>query len=664
MSGSLESGKPVSLRLLGSVDLQSSDGRAVTELLARPKLIGILAYLALDADQRFIRRDKLLALFWPDDDEEHARASLRTALHRIRSALPFDVIRSRGSDEVGVDPALFVCDANRFRACAESGDCRKALDIYAGELLDAFHIDASAEFCAWLEDQRNGLRMLAADCARNLAAQCRASDNPKEALYWSRRLLAISPNDESALRILLTALFQVGETAEAIAMYESFARRYRDEFDLDLSPETNAIIEGIRSGRVEAGQVAAKVNLTAPGTPARPAMRGAGAEASRFRWRPVIAAAGLFFLTALVLWGIRDGSSTHGRSPEWIRAEIPGGPLPRSHHTLVFDPETRQVILFGGASNDAILDDVWRLSLNSDGSARKWQRVRTVAPGPVRRWIHFAAYDSGDDTMIIVAGAVGHTSPCVADVWVLDNAMLGTPPLTWRKIEVTGPAPAPRAEFGAFYDPGNNRLVIHGGHDCIAPVFPDIWMLNLAKSNPAQWVELKPLAPHGAPPPLRSQVMAYDAESNRAIVFGGMDGRSPYGAVALSDLWILTNANGLGGRPEWVRPAFRGQWIPPTSKGMGAYDASTNRLIVFGGYHGRGASSEPTSDIWVLEGANGRAPHANWRKITPRGNTPGPRVSGAVVFDPDTERLIMFGGYSKGKPMGDVWFLTSATGSH
>lgn len=669
MDDSLAPGKRISLRLLGSVDLVDAHGVPLSELLARPKLIGILAYLSMVAARGFVRRDKLVALFWPDDDEEHARASLRTALHRIRSTVSDTVIRTRGAEEVGIDPEILWCDASAFNAASDAGDCRDALVLYAGDFLDAFHIDAATEFQTWVDDQRRRLRGIAAQCAGSLSARAIAAGDTRDLLRWSRRELEINSNDEKALRNLLSALALSGEPAEAIETFETFSERYHEDLGLDVSPETRVLADRIRQGNLrppatpdssplfQGGQIPTDSSVLLPRQePVAPVKRS-----SRIYVIAGVAMLGL----VLVGWWLNPGrTSGSGRISVWTRAQLSETPLPRSHHTLVYDAQTRQVLLFGGASEDAILSDVWRLSLATDGSAKRWQRIRTEADGPVRRWLHFAAYDPGDDTMIVLAGSAGHTTPCLADVWVLDNAMRGTPPLKWRKIAVTGPRPAPRAEFGAFYDVKNNRLVLHGGHDCIAPVFPDLWVLSLAKSLPAQWTELKPSAPQGAPPPLRSQLMAYDPENNRAIIFGGMDGRYPRGAVASGDVWILTNANGLNGNPEWVRPAFRGPPIPPTSKPMGAYDPATNRLIVFGGYHNSGASSEPTADVWVLEGANGLAPHANWRKITPGGNSPGPRVAGAVVFDPNTERLILFGGHSKGKSMGDVWSLTAATGDH
>ena len=92
----------IQLRTLGAVDLRTSQGGEADAVLRQPKRLAILAYLAADTPRRFHRRDSLLALFWPDLDEEHARAALRRSLHFLRQGLGPEVLESRGDEEVAV----------------------------------------------------------------------------------------------------------------------------------------------------------------------------------------------------------------------------------------------------------------------------------------------------------------------------------------------------------------------------------------------------------------------------------------------------------------------------------------------------------------------------------------------------------------------------------
>jgi hypothetical protein len=552
-----------------------------------------------------------------------------------------------------------------FDELAASGRWSEICGLYHGEFLDAFHLDASPEFETWLERTRATIRERAAAGSRTLASEALASGDYRTALKWSRRELEIAPADESALANLLMALASTGESAAAIHAYEEFAQRYRDDLGLALAPSTQALGDRIR--RAEFADASPPHGVARAGV-APEAHKEAEPQltAAHFpqTFRLGIAVPIAIVLFAAGLFGIERGRPEDGRPIVWRSISTAEEPLPRAASSFVYDPQSRQGLLFGGRTDEAVVSDVWRLKIAEDERTGEWTRIPTESSSPVGRWLHFGAYDPQDDRLIIVAGSAGFTTPCLSDVWVLDHAMRGVPPLQWRKIRVNGESPAARAEFGGAYDPKTRRVVVQGGHDCIAPVYDDIWVLSgLDDPEGAKWTALHPRRPNGGPPPLRSQVMAFDPDHNRAIVFGGMDGRFPYGAVATNELWILKNANGLGGEPEWTRLLFQGKLPPRMSRATGIFDPATNRLIVFGGYFGSGGEARMTSDVWVLEGANGLGQHAQWSHITPSGGDPVPRVGAGTAFDPNTERLIVVGGQAEGKNLGDVWVLTHATGS-
>jgi DNA-binding SARP family transcriptional activator len=69
--------------------------------MAQPKRLALLAYLAAASPYGFHRRDTLLALFWPETDQGHARTALRKALHFFRHELAPAAILSRGDEEIG-----------------------------------------------------------------------------------------------------------------------------------------------------------------------------------------------------------------------------------------------------------------------------------------------------------------------------------------------------------------------------------------------------------------------------------------------------------------------------------------------------------------------------------------------------------------------------------
>src|SRR6058998_4366724 len=110
----------VEFRLLGTLSLTTADGREVGSLLSQPRRLALLAYLAAATPRGLHRRDTLLALFWPELDQEHARAALRQALHVLRTALGADVVVTRGDDDIGLDSGLLWTDVAAFdRAVAQ-----------------------------------------------------------------------------------------------------------------------------------------------------------------------------------------------------------------------------------------------------------------------------------------------------------------------------------------------------------------------------------------------------------------------------------------------------------------------------------------------------------------------------------------------------------------
>src|SRR6266481_6365807 len=130
----------IEFRMLGTLHLTDAAGHEVKGLLTRSHRLALLAYLAASTPRRFHRRDSLLALFWPELDQEHARAALRQALHVVRDALGADAVASRGDEEIGLDCDQVSCDVVAFERAVDREQFREALDLYRGDLLEGFFI--------------------------------------------------------------------------------------------------------------------------------------------------------------------------------------------------------------------------------------------------------------------------------------------------------------------------------------------------------------------------------------------------------------------------------------------------------------------------------------------------------------------------------------------
>ncbi|HEY9479048.1 MAG TPA: BTAD domain-containing putative transcriptional regulator [Gemmatimonadaceae bacterium] len=224
-----------------------SDGTEVRAVLTQPKRLALLAYLAVASPGGFHRRDALLALFWPDFTERQARLSLRQALHHLRHALGTSVIANRGGCELGLAPGVLWCDAVAFRRSLCGGELTAALELYRGDLLEAFSMHGiSIELERWLEEERLAIRALAFRAASSLAERSASDGELALGIQWARRALALSAGDEPALRRLVVMLDRYGDRAGALRTAELFARRLREELDAEPSPETAALLTDIR----------------------------------------------------------------------------------------------------------------------------------------------------------------------------------------------------------------------------------------------------------------------------------------------------------------------------------------------------------------------------------------------------------------------------------
>src|SRR6267143_2194741 len=158
----------IELRTLGELGLQGSDRRELCGILAQPKRLALLIYLAVSTHWQ--RRDSVVALFWPDLDTDHARGALRQALRFIRRELGDGVLNGRTEEELGCLEGTLWCDAAAFERACELGRLAEALLLYRGDFLDGCFVSgASPEFDYWVEAKRARLKNLAVEAARTFA---------------------------------------------------------------------------------------------------------------------------------------------------------------------------------------------------------------------------------------------------------------------------------------------------------------------------------------------------------------------------------------------------------------------------------------------------------------------------------------------------------------
>ena len=236
------------LCVLGHTEVEGPPETA--KLHAQPKLLLLLAYVALAPTRAFLSRDQLVGAFWPDQDEERARSSLRTALYSLRSILGANVLLTRG-DDVGVDTALLTCDALDFSAALKSDALARALELYRGPLLEGV-LPHTVELQHWLDEERERYRGGAADAAWKLAERYESSASDlTSAARWARRAAKLAGTDERRIRRVMQLLERAGDTAGAVGVYEEFVRFLERELAMDASRETVELARAMRARRAQ-----------------------------------------------------------------------------------------------------------------------------------------------------------------------------------------------------------------------------------------------------------------------------------------------------------------------------------------------------------------------------------------------------------------------------
>ena len=235
------------IQAFGPVDFLTDDGD-LDPVLRQPKRLALLLYLVLARPQRFQRRDVLLALFWPELDEFHARKALSQSLSYLRRHLPDSVLLTRGNDEVGVDLARLRCDVLAFEEALEERRWAAAVDLYRGELLEGLHVADAPGFQDWLDRERERLRERAAGAAWSLARQQIDAGELVLAERSGQLAVRLVPTDESPVRDFIRRLAHAGDRAASLNFYHRYAAILAEGLEVEPAPETAAVMEAIRAG--------------------------------------------------------------------------------------------------------------------------------------------------------------------------------------------------------------------------------------------------------------------------------------------------------------------------------------------------------------------------------------------------------------------------------
>jgi len=342
--------------------------------------------------------------------------------------------------------------------------------------------------------------------------------------------------------------------------------------------------------------------------------------------------------------------------------------LDRGEQTSVYDPGSNSMIVFGGdlLGSASPMNDVLSLSYANGSSGQFGSNWTTLIPpnqpgSPSPRAGHTAIYDAANNIMTIFAGCIGLGACGVNDVWTLSHANgLGGAP-AWTQPATASNAPAARYGNVAAYDPASNRMIVFGGLDNNGNLLSDLWILENANGlgGTPTWVQL---APSGTAPAGKLWLSAtYDVTHNIVTIFGGMV--SYFGKVT-NGVWTLSNANGLGGTPTWTQLIADGAPGSPARRygHIAVFDPASNRMTVFGGASNTALEFPALNDAWVLSNANGSGGTPAWTRLHPSKSPPAGRFWHTAIYDSGSNNMTVYGGGSDEGTFLSVWILGDANG--
>ncbi len=295
-------------------------------------------------------------------------------------------------------------------------------------------------------------------------------------------------------------------------------------------------------------------------------------------------------------------------------APLSGAPANSSlmYGQTVYDANTNEVILFGGAENSLYAGSNTTWTWN--GSS--WQQQSSAAT-PSPRWGEAMAYDPANDTVVMFGGMVtGNVNITASNsTWIWDGT-------NWTKASpVTSPAPGENEAM--VYDAALGDIVLYTDSG------------NTWTWDGTNWTKLSPAA---SPGPLCTESMAYDSSSSTVLLFGGYYNSSPpsnapcggnsQGDTALDATWSFNGSTWTKLSPTNSPPA--------RAQAAMAYDPNTSQIILFGGCAGYSQNCNALADTWTWDGTN-------WTQASPQSSPPGGDGQNGMAWDAGTDVMVMVG---------------------
>jgi DNA-binding SARP family transcriptional activator/TolB-like protein len=215
--------------------------------LSSRKALAIITYLALQGS-RTDSRERIAALLWSDSGPDQARGALRQTLRRLKQDLgpaedlvDADRTALRLTRPIGID----------LLEAIEEGGRGIAPSALAGDAADLSRLfseleDLDPDFNLWIAVQRE---RLSAQLVSRLETSLAGVPDPGARLSLAEALLRTDPTHEGACRAAMEAHLALGDTAQAMRLYEKLWKVLDEELDVEPSERTQELYVAIKQGQ-------------------------------------------------------------------------------------------------------------------------------------------------------------------------------------------------------------------------------------------------------------------------------------------------------------------------------------------------------------------------------------------------------------------------------
>lgn len=300
----------------------------------------------------------------------------------------------------------------------------------------------------------------------------------------------------------------------------------------------------------------------------------------------------------------------------WQQPPAPQSPAPRSLFSFISNPDQNLVWLFGGINDSNLVPEFWKLQ-NGD-----WTKL-SLTGGPQACGVSNSVYDADRKKLVVVCSD--------STTYEFDGA-------AWKAFGDLKTLPPGRTFSAMSYDASLKKTVLLGGFGQASNYLDETWLWD-----GAAWTRIK-----NHPPTARALAsMWYDPTLKKTVVYGGIGRKTIDDRIERwDDMWSF---DGTG----WTQMKNVTNRPPARYGAQAAVDPRTGKTLLFGGLvlQVNGATQQQVyeDDLWSWNGTT-------WTQITPTGATPPPRENGAFAYDPSTNQMMLFAGFS-GFYLSDLWQL-------